>query len=93
MARPDTVNEVILDVLRPYASNWSGTLGRGDLVIPQRDIPRVVHAIIAALRDSGLQRREVTEAELFQALTEARRQPSVQDEVSHLLRQFIILRR
>jgi hypothetical protein len=38
-----SLTERILGVLRPYASNWSGTLGRGDLVIPQRDIPRVVH--------------------------------------------------
>jgi hypothetical protein len=45
------MTERILNVLRPYASNWTGTLGRGDLVNPQREIPRVIHEIRDALRD------------------------------------------
>ena len=32
------LTERILNVLRPYASNWTGTLGRGDLVIPVCDM-------------------------------------------------------
>ena len=40
------LTERILNVLRPYGSNWSGTLGRGDLVIPQREIPRLIHEIM-----------------------------------------------
>lgn len=93
MASEHFVTETILHVLRPYASNWSGTLGRGDLVIPQREIPRVIHAILDAVRESGLQRREATETELFQALSEARRRPSIQDEAQQLLQQFVILKR
>ncbi len=48
-----SVTERILNVLRPYASNWSGTLGRGDLVIPQREIPRVIHEILDALHEDA----------------------------------------
>ena len=88
-----TAGEIILHLLRPYASNWSGTLGRGDLVIPQRDIPRVIHAILDAVGESGEQAREVTDAELFQALSEAKRRPSIQDEVSQLRGQFLILKK
>jgi hypothetical protein len=87
-----SLTERILGVLRPYASNWSGTLGRGDLVIPQRDIPRVVHEILDAMHDeSGWE--EVSEREVVEALLAMRRSASVQDQADRLRRQFVLLRR
>ena len=86
------MTERILKVLRPYASNWTGTLGRGDLVIPQREIPRVIHEILDALRDENLD-VEANENELFDLLMATRRSPSVQDQVQALLRRFRILHR
>jgi hypothetical protein len=87
-----SLTERILGVLRPYASNWSGTLGRGDLVIPQRDIPRVVHEILDAMHDeNGWE--EVGEREVVEALLAIRRISSVQDQADRLRRQFAILRR
>jgi hypothetical protein len=85
--------ERILNVLRPYASNWSGTLGRGDLVIPQRDIPRLIHDILDALRDEAAAHKEAGERELFDALMAGRRSASVQDQVECLRRHFLILLR
>ena len=87
-----SLTERILGVLRPYASNWSGTLGRGDLVIPQRDIPRVVHEILDAMHEEhGWE--EVGEREVVEALLALRRSPSVQDQADKLRQQFVILRR
>ena len=87
-----SLTERILGVLRPYASNWSGTLGRGDLVIPQRDIPRVVHEVLDAMHDeNGWE--EVSERELVEALLAIRRIPSVQDQAERLRRQFAVLKR
>ncbi len=68
-----SVTERILNVLRPYASNWSGTLGRGDLVIPQREIPRVIHEILDALHEDAATRKEAGDRELFDVLMAARR--------------------
>src|SRR3972149_4884032 len=53
--------ERILDVLRPYAANWTGSLGRGDLVVPQREIPRLIQEILRAVREMGEGECEVTE--------------------------------
>jgi hypothetical protein len=87
-----SLTERILGVLRPYASNWSGTLGRGDLVIPQRDIPRVVHEVLDAMHDeNGWE--EVGERELVEALLVIRRIPSIQDQAERLRQQFAILKR
>jgi len=88
-----SVTERILHVLRPYASNWSGTLGRGDLVIPQREIPRVVHEILSAVHDLGDARTEAPEGEVFQVLMESRRLPSVQDQLRALQKRFVIIQR
>ncbi len=85
--------EKILNVLRPYAANWSGSLGRGDLVIPQREIPRLVHDILDAVHEAVKMDREATEAELFHALADARRLPSLQDQVEKLRSSFRILKR
>ena len=73
MSAEKSVTEKILHVLRPYASNWSGTLGRGDLVIPQREIPRVIHEILDAVHELTDVHREAPEGEIFQALMESRR--------------------
>jgi hypothetical protein len=87
-----TLTERILSVLRPYASNWSGTLGRGDLVIPQRDIPRVVNEVLDAFHEeSGWE--DVSEHELVEALLAGRRLASVQDEAQALRRRFTLLKR
>ncbi len=87
-----SLTERILGVLRPYASNWSGTLGRGDLVIPQRDIPRVVHEILDAMHDEDVW-EEATERELVEALLGLRRSASVQDQAAGLRRQFVVMKR
>ena len=93
MAVDRSATEKILNVLRPYASNWSGTLGRGDLVIPQREIPRLVHEILDAVRDVSERRGEASEMDVFQVLNEARRLPSVQDQVERLRSAFLIMKK
>jgi hypothetical protein len=93
MSADKNVTEKILHVLRPYASNWSGTLGRGDLVIPQREIPRVIHDILTAVHELTDARKEVPEGEVFQVLMESRRLPSVQDQLQALQKRFLIVAR
>ena len=93
MASDRSTTESILQLLRPYASNWSGTLGRGDLVIPHRDIPRLIHQMVEAIRGQGEEQAEATEADIFQVVSEARRRPSIQDEVALLQQRFIIVKR
>jgi hypothetical protein len=93
MAGDRSATEKILNVLRPYASNWSGTLGRGDLVIPQREIPRLIHNILDALRDVAERGGEASEFEVFQLLNDCRRLRSVQEQVQRLRRAFLILKR
>jgi len=85
--------ERVLGVLRPYASNFSGTLGRGDLVIPQREIPRLIHQILEAINESDNERGEASELEVFQALSDAHRLPSVQDQAKRLREIFLILKK
>ena len=93
MSADKSVTERILHVLRPYASNWSGTLGRGDLVIPQREIPRVIHEILNAVHELTEVRKEAPEGEVFQVLMESRRLPSVQDQLRALQKRFVIASR
>jgi hypothetical protein len=93
MSGDRSATEKILNVLRPYASNWSGTLGRGDLVIPQREIPRLIHEILDAVREAGERRGEASELEVFQILNDARRLPSLQDQVERLRTAFLILKK
>jgi hypothetical protein len=93
MSTERNASERILDVLRPYASNWSGSLRRGDLVIPQREVGRVVEEIVDSLRDALDARSEVSELELFQLLTEARRLSSVQDQAALLRKRFLVIER
>jgi len=89
--RPET--ERILDVLRPYAANWSGSLGRGDLVVPQREIPRLINDLLEAIAACAESEGEVSDADLFRALNDAQRSPSVQDQVVKLRQSFRILKR
>jgi hypothetical protein len=84
--------ERILNVLRPYASNWTGSLGRGDLVVPQREIPRLIHEILDAVQDEAAL-KEVGDQELVQVLMTARRSASVQDQADVLRKHFRILLR
>jgi hypothetical protein len=93
MSGDRSATEKILNVLRPYASNWSGTLGRGDLVIPQREIPRLIHEILDAIRESGERRGEASELEVFQVLNDARRLSSVQEQAERLRAAFLIIKR
>ena len=88
-----STTEKILNLLRPYASNWSGTLGRGDLVIPHRDIPRLIHEILDAVREPDERPTEVSDTEIFQVLSGARRLSSIQDQVKRLRTTFIISKR
>jgi len=93
MSGDRSATEKILNVLRPYASNWSGTLGRGDLVIPQREIPRLIHEILDAVREVGERRGEASEVDVFQVLNDARRLSSLQDQVERLRDAFLIVKR
>jgi hypothetical protein len=87
--RPES--EKILDVLRPYAANWSGSLGRGDLVVPQREIPRLINDLLDAIARGT--EAEVGDNDLFHALQDAQRSRSVQDQAARLRQQFRILKR
>ena len=87
------LGEKIRGVLRPYASNWSGSLGRGDLVIPNADLSRVVEAIVEASREAIDAHAPASDYDLFQTLTEGRRLSSVQDQAARLRERFLILRR
>ena len=89
--RPET--EKILDVLRPYAANWSGSLGRGDLVIPQREIPRLINDLIDAIAHGAHAEAEASDTELFHALVDAQRTRSVQDQTARLRQSFRIYKR
>jgi len=88
-----SATEKVLNVLRPYASNWNGTLGRGDLVIPQREIPRLIHEILDAVRESAERPGEASDFDIFQVLSDARRLPSVQEQAERLRSTFLILKR
>jgi hypothetical protein len=93
MAADRSATEKILNLLRPYAANWSGTLGRGDLVIPHRDLPRLIHEILDAVHEPAEPPAEVADSEIFQALIDARRLPSIQDQVARLRASFLITKR
>ena len=83
--------ERILNVLKPYASNWSGTLSRGDLVIPHGEISRLVREIVDSVGDAAGSHGEASDHDLFDALMTTRYVESVQDQVAELRRRFVIL--
>ena len=93
MADDKSITEKILSVLRPYSAHWGGTLSRGDLVIPQRDIPRIIHEIIDITRDSAGSRNDAADYDLFQVLNESRHLPSVQDQIDRLKEHFRIVKK
>jgi hypothetical protein len=93
MAGEKNVTEKILNVLRPYAAHWGGALGRGDLVIPQREIPRVIHEIIDSVHGMTEGRREASDMDVFQVLTESRHLLSIQDQVERIKKNFIVLQK
>jgi hypothetical protein len=68
-------------------------LGRGDLVIPQREIPRVIHDIIDSVREATEGRREASDLDLFQVLKESRHLASIQEQVDRLQEHFVVLKR
>ena len=83
----------ILAILRPFGANWSGTLGRGDLVIPERDISRVVGAIVESIDETSKGNAECGDGDVFEVLRETRGLPSVQDQVAALRSRFRIYKR
>lgn len=87
------LREKILELLRPYASNWSGSLRRGDLVIPQIEVSRLVEEISTAVQEVLDARSEASERELFNVLAESRRRASVQDQAKQLRERFVVLER
>jgi hypothetical protein len=93
MSAASNATERILNALRPYASNWSGTLGRGDLVIPQAEIPKLVQEILRSVDEVLGLYGEVSDFELFEAAREAQRMASLQDRVAELRRRFRISKR
>ena len=93
MASERVISERILNVLRPYASNWTGTLSRGDLVIPQAEVPRLVREILTCVQEIVERHGEAADLDVFQALMSSRGAPSVQDQLSELRRRFLILTR
>ena len=87
------ITDKILSALRPYASNWSGTLGRGDLVIPQAEVPRLVREILGAVQEIVERHGEAADLEVFRTLMTRRGSPSIQDQVAELKKRFLILTR
>lgn len=87
------LREKILELLRPYASNWSGSLRRGDLVIPQVEVSRVVEEITAAVNEALDERTEASEMALFRFLADSRRLSSIQDQAKTLREHFVVLER
>ncbi|MBI2962669.1 MAG: hypothetical protein HYY35_02850 [Deltaproteobacteria bacterium] len=93
MSADKVITERILNVLRPYASNWSGTLSRGDLVIPQSEVPRLIREVLTVAHEIAERHGEAGDLEVFQALMSGRASPSIQDQVADLKRRFLILAR
>ena len=87
------LREKINELLRPYASNWSGSLRRGDLVIPQVEVSRLVEEITTAVQEVLDSRSEASERELFLVLSDSRRRASVQDQAKLLRERFVVLER
>lgn len=87
------LREKINELLRPYASNWSGSLRRGDLVIPQVEVSRLVEEITTTVQEVLDSRSEASERELFLFLADSRRLASVQDQAKLLRERFVVLER
>jgi len=88
--KPEAVTDRLREILRPYGSRFTGAIARGDLVVPQREVPKllrdVAEAALAAA-DGG----EASDREVFEALVEAaQHHGSTQDRVTFLKRRFRI---
>jgi hypothetical protein len=88
VAQSVSLSERIRRILGPYAANWAGTLGRGDVLIPQREIAHVIDDIVDAVRCELTRQREASDGELFEALMDCRRVGSVQDQMQLLRQRF-----
>jgi len=86
-------NEKILALLRPYAANWSGTLKRGDVVIPSEDLTKLVEQLAALVADPATGGAEASEIEVFEVLRAASRSASLQTQAAKLRQAFLIQRR
>ncbi len=82
----------ILDLLRPFAANWSGTLKRGDMVVPKDELPALVEQLVAVAREIG-NADEASDIEVFHVLRQASRSASLQNQVETLRREFRITKR
>ena len=91
MSQSHELKQKILELLSPFSSDWSGTLSKGDLVIPQQQLSTLVSRIAELLQSSGP--GETSEREVFEALRELRDLPSLQDQASQLLSKFLISKR
>lgn len=87
------LQERILEVLRPFASTWTGSLRRGDLVIPQADVARVVNEIVDLVKNFTADSPQAHERAIFETLRSSQRLPSVQDQAKLLCERFLILER
>lgn len=87
------LQERILEVLRPFASTWTGSLRRGDLVIPQADVGRVVNEIVDLVKGVANDAPEAQERAIFETLRSGQRLASVQDQAALLRERFLILER
>jgi hypothetical protein len=81
------------ELLRPFASSFSGSLGRGDLVIPRAEIEKVVRDLLEIARGCSCEKTEASEHDLFQLLSETRRLGSVQEQMARLRERFVVLER
>ncbi len=91
--REQSLADRILHLLRLYSSNWTGTVGRGDVVIPQREMAHLVRDLLSLFKQAQELPGEASEAEVFQTLMESQRLSSVQDRVSALRKRFLIIER
>ena len=88
-----TLQERILEVLRPFASTWTGSLRRGDLVIPQADVGRVVNEVVDLVKGLAMNSAEAPDRVVFETLQASHRLPSVQDQAKLLRERFVISER
>jgi hypothetical protein len=87
------LQERILEVLRPFASTWTGSLRRGDLVIPQADVSRVVNEVVDLVKGLAAESPEAPERAVFETLRTGQRLPSLQDQAKLLRERFLISER
>jgi hypothetical protein len=88
-----TLQERILEVLRPFASTWTGSLRRGDLVIPQADVGRVVNEVVDLVKGLATDSPEAPERLVFETLRMSQRLPSLQDQAKLLRERFVMSER